>query len=540
MNRPGEERAALHRLADGEAGPAQGDVSPLIRRGTRVILVLLWLLGGVAALLSGWFLIHHAKTHTQSSAVGLEQFARRTISLAAFAVDEYQGSLRARGGVEGIAGDPEATQRLRQLVGWLPAGSVGGLVMPDGTLAVSSIPVSAPPPNLADRRWFEAISRENLKSYVGPAVLGRVNPNFYFTYSAPYLGPDGQLLALINLGIPSDSITGLSTDQHSANLALLQHEGPIVAAQPFSPSLVGKSMRLPARSSDGEATEFGTFFDAWSLGTVRDLPDLALYAVAALPITEILEPLFWGVALGLPLLLLLTYVLLALSDQLQNKSRQVEQALSDNKVLFQEVHHRVKNNLQTISALLRLQSRRLQGGQGRDALLEAERRVRSIALVHEILSREPGDQVPFRELVGPLVKMAEDSVVVSRPIEITYSGDLGETTADVATPLAVAIAELLQNAVEHAFSGEETDRLGHVFLRLAHDEKELVVEVRDDGQGLPEEFELDSTQSLGLSLVRDLVRSQLAGEISMVDVDIADGGGTKVTIAIPRAVDAAR
>jgi two-component sensor histidine kinase len=207
---------------------------------------------------------------------------------------------------------------------------------------------------------------------------------------------------------------------------------------------------------------------------------------------------------------------------------------------IREVHHRVKNNLQTISALLRLQSRRLQGGQGRGALLEAERRVRSIALVHEILSREPGDQVPFGELVGPLVKMAEDSVVVSRPIEITYSGDLGETTADVATPLAVAIAELLQNAVEHAFSGEETDRLGHVFLRLAHDEKELVVEVRDDGQGLPEEFELDSTQSLGLSLVRDLVRSQLAGEISMVDVDIADGGGTKVTIAIPRAVDAAR
>ena len=76
MNRPGEERAALHRLADGEAGPAQGDVSPLIRRGTRVILVLLWLLGGVAALLSGWFLIHHAKTHTQSSAVGLDQPCR--------------------------------------------------------------------------------------------------------------------------------------------------------------------------------------------------------------------------------------------------------------------------------------------------------------------------------------------------------------------------------------------------------------------------------------------------------------------------------
>ena len=207
---------------------------------------------------------------------------------------------------------------------------------------------------------------------------------------------------------------------------------------------------------------------------------------------------------------------------------------------IREVHHRVKNNLQTISALLRLQSRRLEESEGRDALLEAERRVRSIALVHEILSRDPGDQVPFDELVGPLVKMAEDSVVVSRPIEITYAGDLGETTADVATPLAVAIAELLQNAVEHGFVGEETDRLGHVFLTLGHRERELLVEVRDDGRGLPDGFDLDSTPSLGLSLVRDLVRSQLEGEIAMESVDVGEGGGTRVTLRIPRRLDAPR
>jgi two-component sensor histidine kinase len=205
---------------------------------------------------------------------------------------------------------------------------------------------------------------------------------------------------------------------------------------------------------------------------------------------------------------------------------------------IREVHHRVKNNLQTISALLRLQSRRLEDSDGKDALLEAERRVRSIALVHEILSRDPGDQVPFDELVGPLVKMAEDSVVVSRPIEISFAGDLGETTADVATPLAVAIAELLQNAVEHGFIGEETDRLGHVFLTLGHRDDDLVVEIRDDGRGLPEGFDLDATPSLGLSLVRDLVRSQLEGEITMETVDVAAGGGTRVTLRIPRHLSA--
>jgi len=203
---------------------------------------------------------------------------------------------------------------------------------------------------------------------------------------------------------------------------------------------------------------------------------------------------------------------------------------------IREVHHRVKNNLQTISALLRLQARRTEDGSGRSALLEAERRVRSIAVVHEILSREPGDQVPFSDIVGPLVKMAEDSVVVNQTIEITVDGDLGETTADVATPMAVALAELLQNAVEHAFVDEGvSSEVGHVFLLLRHDATQLIAQVRDDGRGLPEGFDLETTPSLGLSLVRDLIRSQLDGTIEMANVPLSEGGGTVATISVPLA-----
>ncbi len=214
--------------------------------------------------------------------------------------------------------------------------------------------------------------------------------------------------------------------------------------------------------------------------------------------------------------------------------RRLDRLVLSKDAAIREVHHRVKNNLQTISALLRLQARRTDQPSVSSALLEAERRIRSIAIVHEILSREPGDQVPFADIVGPLVAMAKDSVVVSQPIEIAVSGDLGETTADVATPLAVALAELLQNAVEHAFSGsEETDAVGHVFLTLRHDRHELVAEVRDDGRGLPARFELETTPSLGLSIVRDLIRTQLDGEIEMVSLDAADGGGTRATITVP-------
>ena len=236
--------------------------------------------------------------------------------------------------------------------------------------------------------------------------------------------------------------------------------------------------------------------------------------------------------------------------------RRLDRLLLSKDAAIREVHHRVKNNLQTISALLRLQARRLPPGGGRVALFEAERRVRSIAIVHEILSREPGDQVPFDEIVTSLIRMAEDSVVLSRRLSFEVTGELGEVPADVATPLAVVLAELLQNAVEHAFpdSEAETDGRsqgsagtagtagagrsgrsappGHIRVHLVNDVGRLMLEVIDDGSGLPEGFDLDDSQSLGLSIVRDLVRSQLGGTISMRNRRDADPGETGTVVAI--------
>ena len=198
---------------------------------------------------------------------------------------------------------------------------------------------------------------------------------------------------------------------------------------------------------------------------------------------------------------------------------------------IREVHHRVKNNLQTISALLRLQARRTGAGEGRLALLEAERRVRSIAIVHEILSREPGDQIPFAEMVSALVAMAEDSVV-GGSVEIVVDGDLGEGTVDVATPFAVALAELLQNAVEHAFrsSGEG---VGQILIRLRRSSNQLLAEVRDSGPGLPLGFDIDASPSLGLSIVRDLVTVQLGGTLTLENVDPLEGQGAIARIEVP-------
>ncbi|HWE68647.1 MAG TPA: histidine kinase N-terminal domain-containing protein [Acidimicrobiales bacterium] len=228
--------------------------------------------------------------------------------------------------------------------------------------------------------------------------------------------------------------------------------------------------------------------------------------------------------------------------------RRLDRLLLSKDAAIREVHHRVKNNLQTISSLLSLQARRVGDRAARVALHEAERRVRSIALVHEILSRDPSDQVPFNEIVVSLVQMAEDSVVSAQPIVISTSGDLGEVSADVATPLAVGLAELLQNAVEHAFEAESVAGsdgpagngggadhapVGHVDVTLTNDGVALTVAVRDDGRGLPEGFMIEKTTSLGLSIVRDLVVSQLEGRIAMTAVPADEGGGTRVVISVP-------
>jgi two-component sensor histidine kinase len=201
-----------------------------------------------------------------------------------------------------------------------------------------------------------------------------------------------------------------------------------------------------------------------------------------------------------------------------------------------EVHHRVKNNLQTISSLLRLQGRRTDQEETRVALQEAERRVRSIAVVHEVLSREPGEEVVFDEIVRSIVVLVEDTVLALHPVEIVVNGDIGTLSTDIATPFALVLTEVLTNAVEHAFigfGGTNNDHVGIVTLSLSLEDDRAVAEIRDNGRGLPEGFSIDAGTSLGLSIVRDLVRAQLGGTITMTSIPYAEGGGTKVRVTVP-------
>jgi two-component system, sensor histidine kinase PdtaS len=208
--------------------------------------------------------------------------------------------------------------------------------------------------------------------------------------------------------------------------------------------------------------------------------------------------------------------------------RRHERLLLYKDATIREIHHRVKNNLQTVASLLRLQSRRLSSGEARDALAESVRRISSIALVHETLSQDHRQRVSFDKVAQRLIDMLATGLTdPDRPVTMRLEGAAGELPAEVATPLALVLSELLQNAVEHAFQA----RGGTVTITFERRTASLYVEVCDDGDGVPEGWSLEVNANLGLRIASTLVESELGGTLD-VDRSSTDGG-TRCELLLP-------
>jgi two-component system, sensor histidine kinase PdtaS len=205
-----------------------------------------------------------------------------------------------------------------------------------------------------------------------------------------------------------------------------------------------------------------------------------------------------------------------------------DRALLSKDATIREIHHRVKNNLQTVAALLRLQARRTNNAEGREALIESVRRVSSIALVHDVLSMSVDEEVNLDQVVDRIVPIMNDVASVDTPIRIVRVGDLGVLDADRATALVMVVTELVQNAIEHAY--DETTPQGCVTIRSERSSRWLDVVVHDDGRGLPEGFSLEKSDRLGLQIVRTLVAAELDGSLGMHE---SPSGGTDVVLRVP-------
>ncbi len=209
--------------------------------------------------------------------------------------------------------------------------------------------------------------------------------------------------------------------------------------------------------------------------------------------------------------------------------RRRDRALLSKDATIREIHHRVKNNLQTVAALLRLQARRSKEDGVRHALMESVRRVASIALVHETLSTSPDDRVDLDQIVDRLVPMITDVAAAETQARIRRVGSFGTVAAELATPLVMVLAEVVQNAVQHGYVGGVDG--GQIIVNVERTARSLDIRVVDDGRGLPPGFSLERATGLGLQIVRTLVDAELSGSIGMRRRD--DSAGTEVMIRVP-------
>jgi two-component sensor histidine kinase len=207
-------------------------------------------------------------------------------------------------------------------------------------------------------------------------------------------------------------------------------------------------------------------------------------------------------------------VLLHNITELRNRDR----ALITKDATIKEIHHRVKNNLQTVSALLRLQSRRVTDPIASEALSEAVRRVASIALVHETLSNQSSEFVEFDQVFEQIVKNALD--LNTRKIEFKKVGEFGSFDSKTATALSLIITELIHNALEHGLNQSGNQLIVEVIKK----QNNYQVNVCDNGSGLPTNFNIEKSANLGLQIANTLAKNELNGSLNLIRVgDLTKG-----------------
>jgi len=210
----------------------------------------------------------------------------------------------------------------------------------------------------------------------------------------------------------------------------------------------------------------------------------------------------------------------------------LEKAQLVHSALIQEMHHRVKNNLQTIAMLLRLQMGQDKPLSLQSILNETINRVLSIATVHEMLSEAGGDRVGVLDLIRRVATTISGNMVnPAAHITIAVTGDNIELSSQRATSLTLVANELLQNALEHGMTGRNE---GHITITLTDEGHRLKLSVCDDGHGLPAHFDPATGLGLGLNIVRATVTEDMQGQFDIRPADPSPG--TLVQIALPMKV----
>ncbi|MCD6520894.1 MAG: histidine kinase N-terminal domain-containing protein [Anaerolineae bacterium] len=190
-----------------------------------------------------------------------------------------------------------------------------------------------------------------------------------------------------------------------------------------------------------------------------------------------------------------------------------QRELESKMAMLREVHHRVKNNLQVIASIMRMQARRTSSEEARAVLEESVQRVLSVAVVHEFLSQNARGMINLRDVANRILAQIKQGLVDPlKKIELEVEGPDIWLPAERATQCSLVMNELVQNAIEHGLAQQER---GAIHVQLVDQGEEITILVEDNGQGLPEGFNLDTDANLGLRIVKSMVERDLRGKFTL-------------------------
>jgi PAS domain S-box-containing protein len=210
------------------------------------------------------------------------------------------------------------------------------------------------------------------------------------------------------------------------------------------------------------------------------------------------------------------------TDEIENELKLLE-SVKEKEILLKEVHHRVKNNLQIINSILNLQSSYISDKKILEIITESQNRIRSMSYIHESLYQtENFSSINFKGYIDNLINNLVYSYQVGNDLTIEKNIDDIDLSLDYAIPCGLILNELITNALKYAYKSNEP---GKILIKIKGKQENFIeMSVQDFGQGLPKDFDIETTETLGLSLVHTLV-DQIDGKLL-----IKNDGGTNILI----------
>ncbi len=445
---------------------------------------------------------------------------------------------------------------------------------------------ATPWPNIAQQSWFRE-TIESRKSGTSGYVMLTSPQEPGFVVTRPVIDDDGTVTGLLTLGVRLKFLAAVTDEAGlppGSVVYLLDRNGRVLSSfdesgsnsdtaapsENFLTAVAGRNIReFEAPGEDGVVRLYAT----------AALPYYDLHVLFGLPKAQVLDPVWWKVAAQVLVLAASWFIailcawigtrwvvtrwvdrltvaahamtagnlraradldgapdeiatlgatLVSFAERIDSREAELRTAIAQQKTMLREVHHRVKNNLQTVTSLLNLHAKGPRAEGARQVFADVQMRINALALVHRHLyESEDMRAVALRPFLGNLCKLIQDGAGI-RPTHVRLKVDVADINlpGDTAVPIALLVTELLTNSFKHGFPADRSGVI-EVTLRLEDRDRALLV-IADDGVGMEQRYrEGGSEGGIGFSLIRAFVK-QLDGEI-----DFSEPPGSRTTIRFP-------